>query len=447
MTGDELRQRYRIVRVVTEDGVRTCEALDGDSRLVMMHQLPADPAESARLLALVDALGPMDQKRFVRRLDVDGATVLITEQLLEFHALPRWLAERATRRSSPAVPPPPPPPAAAPGEFTGIFGAASAPTPPPPQPRPRTEQKAGELTGLFGSAADVPTVPNLPSRPAAAKVPEPPAPPPPAPPAPPPPPSGDKPVVRWREGGGAGSGASPSDRPAIHWKGDASSVPPPPPPPPAPPREPPKQAGEMTRLFGPSGGEGATAPPGGPAAPQPPKAKEPGEFTRLFQAGRKPGYSAPPPPPPSTPPHSSAPPAGPPSDYLRALNTPTPGGGGAPRVPSVPPLPAPSQPLTPPAAPDRAPGEFTRLLSGTQGSSPGNARAGGGGGGGSDFSRIIATAPSSAPRPAAEPEQPAADAELERPRFSPRLLVLIIALSVLGIAAVGLVLYYALKGP
>src|SRR5438552_2321350 len=260
MTNEELRQKYRLLKVVAERDVRTYHALDSAGHIVMVHYLPGDSADSERLLALLDALIPTDQMRIVERVDVDGAPVVVTQFIQGFETLPVWLQAKAAQRPRAAAPPP----SRAPGEFTQMFGAiTSVPSPPPPEPTPAPEPPRppaastaapvqGDFTGMFGPASGAPiaTPPSSPSDAVTAKSPL---------ARPPAEPASKKPTVRWRE-------PSPeSERPLVRWKQDASPGAPPVPPP------------------------AAAAP--APAAP-PTAAKEPGDFTRLMA-----GISAPPSPP------------------------------------------------------------------------------------------------------------------------------------------------------
>src|SRR5439155_17350227 len=78
MTNEELRQKYRLMQLVAEHGVRSYHALDGAGHLCMVHYLPGPSPETAQIVALLDALGPRDQTRILERMQVDGAPVVIT---------------------------------------------------------------------------------------------------------------------------------------------------------------------------------------------------------------------------------------------------------------------------------------------------------------------------------------------------------------------------------
>src|SRR5689334_4396965 len=105
------------MKLVTEHGVRAYQALDTRGHIVMLHHLPGDTPETARLLALLGALGPADRIRIVERVTVDGAPVLVTQLIQGFETLPAWLEAAAQRaRGAPA----PSAPARKPGELTQL---------------------------------------------------------------------------------------------------------------------------------------------------------------------------------------------------------------------------------------------------------------------------------------------------------------------------------------
>ena len=442
MTNEELRQKYRLLKLVVEQDVRTYHALDAAGHIVMVHYLPGHSADSERLLALLDALIPADQMRIVERAEVDGAPVIVTQFSQGFETLPVWLQMKAAQRSRAAAPPA----SRAPGEFTQMFGAIdSVPSPPPPEPTPAPDPPRppaastaapvqGDFTGMFGPASGAPVATTPPSSPSDAVTAKSPLARPPAEPA------SKKPSVRWRE-------PSPeSERPLVRWKQDASPEAPPlsppaaaapPPAPPAPPLPPPpaavsarpKAPGEMTQLFGPAGGVPAASET---PSPTPPREAPPGEFTLLFH-DRKPGVAA-------APPSEQGP-----RDYLQALNMPA-----APRDAPTPFHPSPPSAPAAPAAPTaaKAPGDFTRLMAGISappspppaGSAGGSVGVKGAPGGPSDFTRIVAGVPAPPSQPPAQ--QPAEAAPQPR---SPRLFVLLLALGLIGAAGALLVLYFALK--
>ena len=191
--------------------------------------------------------------------------------------------------------------------------------------------------------------------------------------------------------GAAGSGSGPDDAQA-------------------PPSSPPPAAAnpwDLARGAGP-----LASPPGaGPVSPTPGPGTAPGEFTRMFEPQRNLGM-----PPASSPGHGSP-------DFFARSNPPPAPHPAAPPVPSAPPA---AQP----------PGEFTRLMQGVvPAPAPGGVPAAPG-----DFTRMLAATP--LPTPAAPPSAGSAEQAVQR---RPRLLVLVIALAFVGITALVLVLYIALK--
>lgn len=421
MTSEELRQKYRLLKLVAEQGVRTYHALNARGHIVMVHHLAADSPETQRLLTLLDALGPVDKMRIVERLTVDGAPVVVTQFIQGFQTLPAWLQATAQRaRSAPGPAAAASPPGA--GELTQLFGPTSVEKPPPeivpprsaeaPGPQPASsERPPGDFTSVFGPTDGAP----------------PPTPAPPVP-RPPEPPSGKGPNVRWREPSPEGKqGDRPTDRPMVRWKKEDAV-------PPASPRS--KPPGELTRLFGAAGSAPAdsTAPPASPPPSESassPGGSPPGEFTRLFQPDRNLDV------PPAAQPEPS-------QDYWQALNTPA--------TPSMTPSAFSSPPDSPPSS-GKEPGEFTRLMSGVPtppsvgraANAPASPRTPGGAGGPGEFTRIVAAAAAPAPPPPAQQEDrdaPPAERD-ERAGRSRRLLVLLVALGVLVILAAALVLFLA----
>ena len=421
MTSEELRQKYRLLKLVAEQGVRTYHALNARGHIVMVHHLPSDSPETQRLLTLLDALGPLDKMRIVERLTVDGAPVVVTQFIQGFQTFPVWLQATAQRvRGAPSPAAAAPPPRA--GELTQLFGPTSGDKPPPDIVPPQSpeapgsqpvssERPPGDFTSVFGPTGGAPATPSTPAPPV---------------PRPPEPPSGKGPNVRWREPTPeAKPEGHPPDRPMIRWKKEAS----------------PKPPGELTRLFGAAGSAPAdsTTPPASPlpsVPASPPAGSRPGEFTRLFQPDPNLGV------PPAARPEPS-------QDYWQALSTPTPpavtpAAFGSPPPPSAP---------APPTA--KEPGEFTRLMSGVP-TSPSAGRAPnapspagpGGAGAPGEFTRIVtAAAAPSPPPPSPANEEDRDEAPPERAggaERSRRLLVLLVALGVVVILAAAFVLFLAL---
>jgi hypothetical protein len=438
MTSEELRQKYRLLKLVAEQGVRTYHALNARGHIVMVHHLPADSSEAQRLLTLLDALGPADKMRILERLTVDGAPVVVTQFIQGFQTLPAWLQATAQRaRGAPG-------PAAAgarAGELTQLFGPTSGEKPPPeivpprsaeaPGPQPASSERApGDFTSVFGPAGGAPSTPTPP----VARSPE--------------PSSGKGPNVRWREPSSeAKPGDRPPDRPVVRWKKetapeqarDAYPV--------QPPTAQPKAPGELTRLFGAAGSShtDSTTPPARPlesGAGPTPGGSPAGEFTRLFEPDRNPDAPA----------RRQSEQGS--QDYWHALNTPT--------TPPVTPLPFGSPPAPPPPpTPTKEPGEFTRLMSGVPAPPPAapagvesvrrDANVPGsstGAAGPGEFTRIVAAAPAPATPPPAQQDDRDSDdrdSDVREPaRRSRRWVVLVVALGVVFILAAALVLFVAL---
>ncbi len=422
MTNEELRMKYRLVKLVDDHEVRTYHAENAAGHLVMVHFLPPSP-DDARLFDLLDSLNSVDRRRVVERLEVDGAQVLVTEYLQGFQSLQAWLETRPRQGRTPV-----------PGEFTRIFGRMDAsklgghatPRGEPPASPLEGHESARGWTALFGPGSAPPVA--EPSAGASPRRREPPAgapPPDPRPPKSAETPPTKKPVVRWRE--------QPPDA--------SRSAPPAAPPPQRAAGSPRSSPGDMTQLFGPPDGrladplsaQGVQPPVAGHAADPP--AGSPVGFTQLFGHGKAPDQSQAIPPDPL--------------DYVEALRVPVarpPIGAGRPPEPS-----GTAHPVPP--APDQQPGEFTRLMSGMSSPPPAPAVPGAGAarppvssappGGRSEFTGIVsATAPPAATPPAAQPDPvdlPAAPS----PR---RLFVLIVALCVVGLLAVLLTFIVVLHG-
>ncbi len=394
MTGDEFRSRYKLLKVVDEQGVQSHHALSPTGRVVMVHFLAsAPPDEQRRLLALLSRLRPVDRTRILDQLDVDSATVLVTEFIQGFKTLAAWLESKAKLPPTESAMTPPatssPASGPAPGEFTRMFGAdelAKAPAAPPAapaSPTPPTPLAPGGFTAFFGAVEADDSVPQSNDVP---------------PPQTDAPEVNRRPVVRWRD-----EPANKPDegraKPVIRWNAQSPVPPAPAPPPPAA-----KKPGEFTQLFGAVG----TAPPATPASPSeaaaPPSAHgsaPPGQFTNLFNPVVEPAVT-----PLGTADSSS-------ERLLRALDAPASSSGSvAPNAPERP-LGRPNQPA--------APGEFTRMLAGIP--DPGAAqgagarapeglgmRGGGGGGGGSEYTRLVAPAQPSSSAAAARSAAPASPA-------------------------------------
>src|SRR6266545_4016451 len=170
VTGDEFRSRYKLLKVVDEQGVQSHHALSPTGRVVMVHFLAsAPPDEQRRLLALLSRLRPVDRTRILDQLDVDSATVLVTEFIQGFKTLAAWLESKAKLPPTESAMTPPatssPASGPAPGEFTRMFGAdelAKAPAAPPAapaSPTPPTPLAPGGFTAFFGAVEADDSVP------------------------------------------------------------------------------------------------------------------------------------------------------------------------------------------------------------------------------------------------------------------------------------------------
>ena len=296
---------------------------------------------------------------------------------------------------SAGAPTPAPPSATPPGGVTQAFQAPAATEPVLTQPPP-VSSEPGDFTRMFQAPvrADAPA------------------------PAPPPatPPSG----VTQAFQAPAPIGSSPA-------------------PPPSASREP----GDFTRMFQ------AASPPsqGRQAAPSLPHS-EPGDFTRMFKA---PGAAQPASPP-------QQPPAGKPGEFTQFFQSSLASGPF-----EEPKTPAPQRgPVAPPPTPAAQPGEYTRLFQmPSQQPAPPSAGSGATGAfvmpsapmppsspsveeGPSDFTRIIrsSTPAASEVKPA---EAPGAAARAPAARKPGVPIVLVVVLSALGVLAVGMILFFALR--
>jgi hypothetical protein len=243
MTNLEFKTRYQLLKKVSDGRLSTYHALAANGAVVMVHILDATATdEHARVLALIDRLGPDDRQRILTIDEVDGAPLIVTRFLLDFRDLGEWLdasvlpAQReAARQIDVEFSPEPPPvalvphpsearPASEPGpsadverpaarpaaaastsEFTAMFGRPLGEVPSPAEPaganRPAHESRddslpppamdpastgPGEFTRMFRAPAPVPpaadAVPAAPtaSPPASEAMPRASAPPPPA---------------------------------------------------------------------------------------------------------------------------------------------------------------------------------------------------------------------------------------------------------------------------
>ena len=178
MTHDELVARYQVIRDVSEGPpgrLRTLLAWPRVGEKEMIHFLEGPPAEDARLLAMIDRLGPPERDAVLERLEVGGQLVVITKFLDKRRTLKQWL--ETTVDPPPAEPRPIEPVAGpapdesdSPGDVTVLFGPKGGtdqfPAPPPepssagdiqapvPIQAPEPVKTPGEFTQLFGAAAE-----------------------------------------------------------------------------------------------------------------------------------------------------------------------------------------------------------------------------------------------------------------------------------------------------
>jgi hypothetical protein len=161
MTSDEFGSRYRLLKQITGDGVRSFTAEHKNShRAVLIHFL--DPGSSLAGDGLADLLGVLsarDRSRVLEVTTVDQSTVVVTEVLEGFQTLEGWLRSHAVQHPPRATLETPPP---AQGDFTQLFRSepeVAPPRPPASQPRPAepqppagggaTPRDAGGFTELF----------------------------------------------------------------------------------------------------------------------------------------------------------------------------------------------------------------------------------------------------------------------------------------------------------
>lgn len=426
MTSAEFSARYHLVKPVADGPVRSLQALSTASGTsVMVHYLVGTPAQNETVRDQIDRLPGPDRGRVLDIVDVEGNVVVVTQLLAGFATLSSWLAGRGAPPRELASIPGHDRPAPAP---TPTAGPMAAPTPvpvvpSPVAPRPVTQplqpaaRAPGEFTQLFGSAtAGRPTAPAAPAVPpvTAATPPQPALESPPAPAAAPPQAPPPAPPVAVAQPGEftrlfqSQSGAAP---PASNAPSPFSMpvFAPPPPPPPSPEPAPlpftsgPVNSGRATDVL-----RSRSAPPAAEPRPivVPPVTLPP------------PGV-APLPGSPMTPPPGSSDPA----PFFMPLPAVTPIAPmaplSAPPAPALPTLPPPVL-SAPPPAPAHVPSDFTRILGGV-----------------SAAPAPHATPPSGAPA--------AGGAAAPPPAAKSSNLPLIIVLNIVVLAAIALVLYLVLK--
>lgn len=423
MTHDEFRSQYQLLKQVTTGPVRTYQTLADAGGVVMVHFLDEN---APALLERSRRLRSFDPGAIVRIDTVDGCPLVVTPFIQNFASFEGWLdlrdpapatgldsapdhpgahAKSGAQPVTPAEPPAAPParasetPSAEPGEFTRMFGAASAhAAPPPQQPASPAEQPPPPPPALSGAdEAEPGAFTRMFLRPQATDDRQHPVTPPPSS-APSAPPAAEGPGEFTRMFGHPAGGTQDPLRDETPPDADLPQpqrvVPPPPV----------SQEG-MTQVFrsrdsaptpGPAPSGADHRPP--PTPPPPPSVQhggpavtpQPGEFTRMFQAAPKPHEPEPFRDPPRPRASAPEPPSGP-GQFTRFFQ----GGGsaGTPeerREPSRPPVapehfgaeddyfdrlaagPAPSSAPPPPPAPLQSFGEaaatgpspFTRMMQG-----------------------------------------------------------------------------------
>jgi len=303
MTGDEFRSKYKVVKRLTEEGVRSFHATDSSGTDVMIHLLRGGPVVD-RLRFLLDRLDPSDEKWVREVAFVETWLVVVSEPLQEFTSLESWLEVHSREREATA-------PRAGARTSAHPSGDVSQPQ--------ATASPPGEFTLLFrpgGSERDTSQAEKSPAQ-QEDRVEEPGTPPGAASPAPadagsgpapelPPPPLGEltrlfqQQAESLREDPEEGGGRRSEERSAAGETQAAASF--------TEPGQPRREAprGEFTDLFGrlaESPDASAEAPADSAGAGQPSEPSR-GDFTDLFGApGRSPGI-----PPPRRPDTGEGPP-------------------------------------------------------------------------------------------------------------------------------------------
>jgi hypothetical protein len=363
MTGEEFRSRFQVGERLTEPPVVTHRATDDTGGFVLVHYLlGSTDVSSASIREKVKEADPSLRDRIRETVEVDGASVVITDVLDGFTSFLSWLETDSPDpvedlEAEPVVEPMAPPTSEpeAPGAYTQMFGAIGtqeAPTTPPDSP-----------------PEPPPVAPPVPP-PAAPAPPEPPATPPataPAtphaeepPPAPVPPKEEKAPGTYTQMFGAIGTDeAKPADPAPIPDLPPAAPPAPAPVSPPVPTSAPPPTPEEGTTT-------GLTSPP----VPAPPEGTEtPVDVSAtgfLGQVEEEPSESGPVGPvfPTADPALTPPPPADiPPPPAPQGIQEPA----GAPPVPPVPPAPLVSEPSPPPPPPPKVeektgPGAYTQMF-------------------------------------------------------------------------------------
>lgn len=92
MTIEEFQARYRLLKEVASDGVRTYHAIAPTGAVVMVHIMDGlDAGEASALLTRLPALDAEERRRVLEVLEVDGHTVVVTKFIIEFESFRKWL--------------------------------------------------------------------------------------------------------------------------------------------------------------------------------------------------------------------------------------------------------------------------------------------------------------------------------------------------------------------
>ena len=463
MTSTEFSARYRILRALAQDGVRTFTAQHvGTQRPVMVHFLDAvAPETRAELLARVERLEATDRARVLERVEVDGAPVLVTQVLASFETLPAWLAAR-TAAVQTHVAPPPPPSIDREVSRMSVFDAPTAPmqvvaAPSPAEPAPPVvpappsapAKPPGEFTRLFASAAAAPVEAPVPQPVPATPLPSS------APIATSPMPGASSPAPRAAEPGEftrlfRQASAPPSAPAAMSPASPMPSISPMSPASPMPSMSPPprNEAHASRAPLAPT--------PMAPIAPMPPpvrpSAPMSGSATGALEARPVPSAPVPAPRPAAISPADPAPPmhGGVPLDFPPPLPpslasgpaSPGPAPFSSPPPPPPPPLALPQGVAGPLAQPrSTGPSEFTRVIAGASiGAAPVSSA-----GSGTTTPAADAGAPAAAASSSAAAAAPADRAFGPKANAKFPLVPMLIALNLIVLATIALVVFFALK--
>jgi len=150
-------------------GVTTYRALDARGQFFQVHFLdPRRQAEHKELLASLGSVSPAEQDKIIWAAEVSGNAVIVTEPLEGSSTLAEWI-EAKSHKAAPEPPTAAPPTEAAakpsprvigPGEFTRLFGPPkSSPAPEPRQPTPDTFDRLFSSDEEEAAAEETPVEP------------------------------------------------------------------------------------------------------------------------------------------------------------------------------------------------------------------------------------------------------------------------------------------------